>query len=55
MNKFIIIDQSLCNLYGYNYERNVSLAKVAAQREYEPIIIAKKTLNNFEKKIIEKI
>ena len=45
MNKFIIVDQSLCNLYGYNYERSVSLAKVAAQREYEPIIIANKVFS----------
>lgn len=42
MKKFIIVDQSLCNLQGHHYECSVSIAEAAARLGYQPIIIANK-------------
>ncbi|HAC66149.1 MAG TPA: glycosyl transferase family 1 [Cyanothece sp. UBA12306] len=43
MNKFIIVDHSLCNLQGHHYECSVSVAEAAARQGYQPIIIANRT------------
>lgn len=42
MSKFIIVDQSLCNLQGHHYECSVSVAQAALKLGYQPIIIANK-------------
>lgn len=45
MKKFIIVDQSLCNLQGHHYECSVSVAEAAARRGYKAIIIANKVFS----------
>jgi len=43
MNKFIIIDHSLCDLQGHHYECSISVAEAAARAGYQPIIIANRS------------
>ncbi len=45
MKKFIIIDQSLCNLKGHHYECSISVAEAAQKLGYEAIIIANKNFS----------
>ena len=45
MNKFIIIDHSLCNLQGHHYECSISVAEAAARSGYQPIILANRALS----------
>ncbi|MEB3312048.1 MAG: glycosyltransferase [Snowella sp.] len=40
MNKFIIIDHSLCSLQGHHYECSVSVAEAAARLGYQPVTVA---------------
>ncbi len=42
MNKFIVIDHSLCSLQGHHYECSVSVAEAAARLGYQPLIVANK-------------
>ena len=45
MNKFIIIDHSLCNLQGHHYECSISVAEAAVRAGYQPIILANRALS----------
>ncbi len=45
MNKFIIIDHSLCNLQGHHHECSISVAEAAARSSYQPIILANRALS----------
>jgi glycosyltransferase involved in cell wall biosynthesis len=45
MNKFIIIDHSLCDLQGHHYECSISVAEAAARAGYQPIIIANRSFS----------
>ncbi|ACK67229.1 conserved hypothetical protein [Rippkaea orientalis PCC 8801] len=43
VQKFIIIDHSLCNLQGHHYECSISVAEAADRLGYYPIIVANHT------------